>query len=537
MSFAIPKSLKSLNSLQTEMVIPVELNDLDVDRMLTRIMEMAVKLGRTASSKTNTSAYEDYLTALQTNPAIVGFGDDRGRDTLDGWIRASVLIEERSGLRRDQVQMGYLRPLTVAGYRSGLPKLGSRNRRADDLTYRSVERILAERGSSSATRDIERLFLSTFGRGVDVGVSPWAVPRYDETTEVDIDTLLALRFLEGFEANQKNSTERMRLDPPVPLAIDPLGRDVIALLELFGPLMSESEAYLHFSAILSLRLFQLPLITARTIRALLTNSPFAETTNPCEMYVDFTRQPGSPSDLLSSQCVVRDLEIMRTFFRDRLLLRSLADAASTMEHPPVFDGTAAENLAKVAGLQDDPEVQHSLRYELKRIQDELDEGTEDYAFVEQVRRSTVSSVDKFMQVVVEGLRKRGLENQVKWFYNAGGIRKSYGLLSGTVKARGTWRYAPADEAIVALVNQCFVDPSGERSVIRLEFRELLERLQDRFGIVVDRPPSDLDSADARSAAAQNLEAFTRRLQLLGCFQGLSDDFNAQFVTRPREATR
>ncbi len=54
MTFTIPKTLKDLNSLQTDAVLPVELNDLDVDRMLTRILEMAVKRGRTAGSKTDT---------------------------------------------------------------------------------------------------------------------------------------------------------------------------------------------------------------------------------------------------------------------------------------------------------------------------------------------------------------------------------------------------------------------------------------------------------------------------------------------------
>ena len=66
---------------------------------------------------------------------------------------------------------------------------------------------------------------------------------------------------------------------------------------------------------------------------------------------------------------------------------------------------------------------------------------------------------------------------------------------------------------------------------------MLRRLHDRFGILIDRPPADFDSADARAGAAENLSAFTQRLKLLGCFQGLSDDFSAQFVTRPRAAVR
>jgi hypothetical protein len=63
---------------------------------------------------------------------------------------------------------------------------------------------------------------------------------------------------------------------------------------------------------------------------------------------------------------------------------------------------------------------------------------------------------------------------------------------------------------------------------------VLERLEIRFGVLIDRPPADLDSAAARAGAAENLSAFTRQLKLLGCFEGLSDDFAAQFVTCPRE---
>ena len=214
MNFSIPKTMKDLNSLQTEVVLPVELNDLDVDRMLTRILEMAVKRGRTAGSKTDTKAYTNYLDTLLGHPELIGFEGDRGRDVLDGWVRSSILVEERAGLKRDRVVMGYLRPLTIASYRSGLPKNSSRNRKADDLLYRSVSRVIESRGSSNPTKEIDELFSATFGSGVDVGVAPWADPRYDEAETVDIDTLLALRFLEGFTASQNNGRERAKADPP-----------------------------------------------------------------------------------------------------------------------------------------------------------------------------------------------------------------------------------------------------------------------------------------------------------------------------------
>ena len=45
----------------------------------------------------------------------------------------------------------------------------------------------------------------------------------------------------------------------MPLAVNPLGADVVSLLELYGPKMSVGEAYAHLSALISLRLLQLPL--------------------------------------------------------------------------------------------------------------------------------------------------------------------------------------------------------------------------------------------------------------------------------------
>lgn len=538
MIFTIPKTLKDLNSLQTDAVLPVEMNDLDVDRMLTRILEMAVKRGRTAGSRTDAKDYQSFLQALHQHPLLVGFEGERGRDVLDGWVRSSILKEERAGLRRDSVVMGYLRPLTIASYRSGLPKTASRNRRADDLLYRAVSRVIEARGSTNPTKEIDDLFTTTFGTGVDVGVAPWADPRYNEADEVDIDTLLALRFLEGFTASQNNGKERAKADPPVPLAVDPLGTDTVALLELYGPKMSVGEAYAHMSALISLRLLQLPLISARVVRALLSGEEPPSGTNPCEMYVDFVRRKGGGSDELTAQCVVRDLEIMRSFFRDRLLIRSIGDGAASMDQPVAFDGSAEENLKLAANLQDNPEIAMFLRFQLKRIEDELDDESDEQQFVRDVRMSEgLSGTEKFIQVLVEGLRKRGLENQVKWFWSTGGITKSYGLLSGTLRYRPSWRYAPSDEALTTLLCLCFVEPDGERTLASLPIQEVLGRLHDRFGILIDRPPADFDSADARAGAAENLSAFTQRLKLLGCFQGLSDDFSAQFVTRPREAVR
>lgn len=531
MTFAIPKALKSLNSLITETVIPVELNDTDVDRMMTHIMEIVVKQGRRAPSKTDVKAYDDYLDRLQANPALSGFEGDAGRRVLDGWLRASVLHFERAGLRRSERKMGFLEPLTIASYRSGLPKMTSRNRRADQLAYRSMLRCVAQRGGTNPKAHVNDLFQQTFGTGVDLGQFPHSTPAYDGTTDVDITTLLSLRFLEAFEPNKNPRELQVEAPVPVPWAEDSLGTDLVDFLTRFGPVMPVGEAFVHLSALLSLRLFQLPLVTGRAVRALFEGNAEPPQGNPAELYCDFVGRRGSESDELSRACVRRDLQIMATLFADRLLLRSIGQAVELAPElrPPADDGWT--QLIGLAEVVDRPQVQMALGLQIQAIAAEL-EG-DDRAFLDEVRQSGLSNSEQLTALLVEGLRKRGLENQIKWFWSTGGINKSYGVLAGTLKARTTWRYAPTDECLTALLCMAFLEPNG--SVRReLPVRDVLLRLRRRFGLLISEPPEEFDSADARSGAAENLAAFTRRLQLLGCFEGLSDDFDAQVVRLPRE---
>ena len=354
---------------------------------------------------------------------------------------------------------------------------------------------------------------------------------------VDIDTLLALRFLEGFTGSQNSNRVRGFSALPVPEAVDPLGQGLIAFLKTYGPSMPVAEAFAHISAIMALRLFQLPLVTARVVRGLLSAKPIDVSSNPSEMYCDFVHRRRSASDETARLAVVRDLEVMRAFFRDRLYIRAIAEAVPVAGVPEP-DLTDSGRLEWLAGLQDDHSVQMALGMQLQSIYLSLDDESEGKEFIEDLRRTEgLSQGDRLIAVLVEGLRKRGLENQVKWFHSTGGITKSYGVLSGTLSVRSTWRYALSDEVLTTLLRLCFTEDGGSHPQRSLQMREVLLRLERRFGVLIDRPPRGLDSADARAGAAENLTAFTNRLKLLGWFEGLSDDFSAQFVTIDRKSTR
>ena len=82
---------------------PVELNDTDVDRMITRILEMAVKRGRGPQAPASTPATtSSYLDRLQASPYLEGFDGERGprRPRRLGPVVQSSR-KSASGLRRD----------------------------------------------------------------------------------------------------------------------------------------------------------------------------------------------------------------------------------------------------------------------------------------------------------------------------------------------------------------------------------------------------------------------------------------------------
>ena len=58
----------------------------------------------------------------------------------------------------------------------------------------------------------------------------------------------------------------------------------------------------------------------------------------------------------------------------------------------------------------------------------------------------------------------------------------------------------------------------------------LDFLSSRFGLLIDTPPAFDQSVEATAAAKENYAALKQRLQQMGMFPDMSDDFNAQRIT-------
>lgn len=130
------------------------------------------------------------------------------------------------------------------------------------------------------------------------------------------------------------------------------------------------------------------------------------------------------------------------------------------------------------------------------------------------------------------------KNVYKWLATVGGVGTSYGLIQA-VSDRRSWAYAPTADLLAVLVQICATDYKGWHPVKRAEpatirLPNFLAWLEERFGIIVDRPPEGLgfDSPEHMAAARDNLQAMLRKLRQMGIFEDRSDDFTVQELTPP-----
>ena len=149
-------SIKHLDykSLQFPDLVPVEFNQIDVDRMMTTIIEMTLRQGRTMKSKTETQDFDRYLQNLVESTYVGGLNSTERQKVLDGWLRSTVVKMGKMGRNRIVGQMDFIRPLTIGIYRAGLPRTLNRNRKADVLVYSAIlsEGLRRNEGKTAGVR-------------------------------------------------------------------------------------------------------------------------------------------------------------------------------------------------------------------------------------------------------------------------------------------------------------------------------------------------------------------------------------------------
>ena len=606
----IPKSLgKSWVSLDDPFVFPMTLLTLDVDRIMVRFMELAMRKGyltKPLSNVTESTYSNVFLEDLVHDHRITGLSVEERREVLDGWIRAALLEPERSGMGRNkEPRIAYIKPVTLGVIRAGLPRGTYMIRHADIWAYRLCLEELASRSISNVRAQLRETVHKSLGEGIELSLQNFQAgePIYDEESEIDVTALLAMRLLSRFtdarpgdeikpekpqeiwptntwnENVRKDSKHISALTPrepaglkligPEPISsIDqlvafpnaflPLGRDLFDLLSSYGQSLSHTELTQHCIGLMALRLFQAPLRVGRGLASLEIddiNVASSSEKNPLEMYCDFTNGSLKGSVELAKLCVRRDIEIHHELLRLRLQVRVLSWIGELLNQETrkklsdLRQSSIAEYFKELLKLRHDPSFEQAGLLKLQQFQNSLDAETEEVSenwklLIAEWVESGLASHEILLEILRTAYNpgSRAPAQHFQWFWTSGGLlnappHRPYALLGGSVKHKSTWRYEPSDSLLMSMLMACFVEGEGEHQWVMTELRltEVIQRLEDRFGVLVDRPPSDFVNADNQRIAAQNKQAFVKKLQLFGCFEGLSDDPEYQFVKRPRKA--
>lgn len=519
--------------------------DTDVDRVLPHLFEACVKGGRSARFLTNERDYAGYRDRLLDSEHMTGFDSPDARDLMDGWLRSCIVDMGTVGKAHNDEQMLSVAPLTLAAYRAGVPRTRTRHRYIDDFAYQLLRTRVAHRTAGNPTGELRRLIAENIGHGLGIGHQPKWQPELTDPSKLDISALLEFRFLEGFEmGDAREFKQESQVPNPLPGVTERLGEMLLAHLLAYANRLPTAALMSTFAGLLALGVFTLTLRVNAAGRELLrTGTPPADMIedhpkSPIELYCDFTGGINDDSDRLSRLCVERDLNQIRLTFRDRMTLMIVEQAIQRI--PDERERREAlsdpDKLAQLAELREHDVIEMfamSQLYDIAAInQRSAEHITEDEAdFLDGTQHSDKSELNKLLDVLEFVNQDRATANAVGWFRSVGGLRKPYGILTGSSNSRRSWRYAPTDELLQILLMTVFVrSDMSVRPTIPL--KDLLRELRDRFGILVDLPPAFLDGAEARAAAAANLAAFKRRLQLLGCFDSLSDDFSEQIVRHP-----
>lgn len=542
--FKIPKQLRRT---KFDLLFSIEMNDFDVERLLPTLFNLVVTRGRNRTSGKNESrAISSFVDDLAKNPSIDGFSGDL-RDLLEQWVRAVSLTVGRAGRAKTREKLEFVSPNTLLSYKTGLPKPSSRQRNVPRFLYSAMCDCGLGGTLNERRLNLQQWLKDVFGVGLQMQDTPPYEGRYDGVTDVDIHTLLTLRVLEEFETGAISNQELGEPAPCLPEQAKQVGQNVALILRGYRQLLPPAFVGRMLMATINLDLLTYTLRLMSNVSALCKTGKMPEGTESFpEIYVDVTGDRTSQSDSLARSCVERDLESTGRFFRDNLRLFTLhrmRERSDTLQQLIPFDQETpvSEYLESLLAAERSNDIQGRAEIELESILIETQGDLSGEVEREQARVdlqeliSRDSPVTSLNAILCNAQRTLGVRNYTQWYKGVGGLNRPYGLLLGNTQGPRNWRYVLTDELLRTLVYLNAVDRHREnineaQPVASIRLDEFLSWMHKRFGILIDRPPREMESTSSRAAAAENFNAFKRRLRQTGFFRGLSDDFNVQNLT-------
>jgi len=549
----LPKELKGVKFPK---ILTIDMNDFDIDLFLPTLFYTILAQGRGKARRTNDPKdIKRYIDALAQHPALQGFNDPAGRKVLERLVRTTLITTGGVGRASKGEQITSIVPYTLLAHKPGFPVEGSRHRGADTFIYQALREKMHK-----ADRELLEAVKLIFGRGVIINGLPELGGSYDGKFELDTLTRLSITFLDGFENTPAGLSREQAITPACPGLVNELATDLLRYLFGYYERMPAQAFTYNLLALINFELFNYTLKLVHAINELVRDPetlPAAmrdpiETTPP-QLYLDFTNDARGRSYEMAKACVRRDIETYQQFLFSNLLLRLLDSYVSSLRRNPqrrakidaMLDGNEAGPLylQRLLFLKEDPSLLSSLEAQARVDEDRIREENklaedagntgdgEEVAWLDEIADVAETDIERVVNLLVEGQRDSALKHFVSWYWSVGGMKKPHGVLTGTVKSRPSWRYAPSNDLLAVLVQVAVVRLSSQ-GVQSIRLQAFLKFLEERFGILIDRPPEMLKGAEYIAAAHDNLHAMQNRLRQMGIFRDLSDDFTIQHLQPP-----
>jgi len=534
----------------------LEMNDFDIDLFLPSLFFTILAQGRGKARQTNDAkAIQKFIDALAHNEVLEGFDSPEGRRVLERLVRTTLITVGGVGRSSAGEQISSIVPYSLLAHKAGFPAAGSRQRSADTFIYQALRQRV---GNDDALRDFVK---KVFGHGVEIGNISELGGVYDEKTQLDTLTRLSIAFLDGFQNTRPGLSREKNVQSPCPTLTKEFATDIYRYLFTYYDSMPVQAFTYHLLALINFELFAYTLKLVHAVNELVQHPdelPVAMRAtmgiSSPQLYLDFTEATTGHSREMARGCVRRDIESYQQFLASNLLLRQLdmyveklkkARYKASIERVLSPDLSGGEYLQGLLQLRDDSSVSLGIeaaanfdedRIRVANTQEEEDTTSATLPWFDNIVSGANDAVERVINLLVEGQQKESISKFIQWYWSVGGLKKPHGVLRGNTN-RKSWRYAPTNDLLAVLVQLAAARdmPAGAkegREVQPIRLQAFLHFLEERFGILVDRPPAQFEGAEYAAAARDNLRAMLRRLQQMGIFHDLSDDFTVQRLHPP-----
>jgi len=246
------------------------------------------------------------------------------------------------------------------------------------------------------------------------------------------------------------------------------------------------------------------------------------------LFVDASDDYKSRGAQLAQAEVDRVYGLVPAYLRAHLSIKKLAEFGEEWATLEQFGGPVPRTLPDVVKLRRHPQLPQWANHRTLNV---LADDAVLKARYEEIKALTEDSFDRYVELIFPDVFRRQGRLLREALDAYAGKNKPYGFMrAGQGRRR---RFAMSTGLLELLIQLAVVDYDEDTGHIfqrNLTVTELLDWLDQRYGLLIDRTAHGETGFDIERATRENLAHFKSTLRELGYFIGLSDASNVQYVT-------